>query len=146
MAEKTYEELEAEYDALKKANLERQIAEEKAKVEAAKALEEEKARKELEDEIREKVMSEFAEKSIIKKDSQKPSSMSTENRFIKATKEIETVKQVALNMRKNIVSELGAKEEDFDVSSYPGANDYEKRVAWLATGGKKRMLNKVRGG
>jgi len=143
MSEKTIEELRVELDLLKKANLERELAIEKQKIEDAKVLEEKKARELQKEDLRKELMAELSEKSMIQKTTESVTDFSEkDSRFIKANKSMESVNRIAINMRKNIISELGVKEEDFDASGYPGANDYEKRVAWLAAGGKKRMLKR----
>ena len=72
MSEKTIDELEAELSALKKANLEKQIAEEKAKVDEAEKLEKEKEEEELRNKIREeehsKILADMNEKSTVKEE------------------------------------------------------------------------------
>jgi len=66
--DKTIEELQSELKALKKANLERQIAEEKAKVDEADKLDEEKEKKALYEEIKTKVISEMESESKVKEE------------------------------------------------------------------------------
>ena len=65
MEEKTIEELQAELKALKKENLERQIAAEKEKAEEANRLAEAKKAEEYKEEIRKEVMAELANDSTI---------------------------------------------------------------------------------
>jgi len=65
MEEKSVEALQAELEALKKENLERQIAAEKAKAEEAKRLEEAKEAEKLREDIRKEVMDELAQDSKI---------------------------------------------------------------------------------
>lgn len=66
--EKSVEVLTAELEALRKANIEREIAIEKAKKEAAEKLKEEEKQKLLEAEIRQKVISEMEGESKITSD------------------------------------------------------------------------------
>jgi len=62
------EELKAELEALKKANLEREIALEKAKVEEAAKLEEEKKKQEIYDEIKAQVIKDMEGTSVVSVD------------------------------------------------------------------------------
>ena len=61
MAEKTIEELKAELEALKKQNLEREIAVEKAKIEAEEAEKKKKEEEELREQLREEERSKLLE-------------------------------------------------------------------------------------
>jgi hypothetical protein len=63
--EKTLDELQAELENLKKENLEREIAKEKAKVDEALQLKKEKEAEELRNKIRDEVMAEFKGESKI---------------------------------------------------------------------------------
>ena len=63
--EKTLDELKAELDSLKKANLEREMAKEKEKVEEAQKLEKEKEAEELKEQLLQEVMVELDGKSKI---------------------------------------------------------------------------------
>ena len=66
--EKTIEELQAELEALRKANLERELELEKAKLEEAKKLEKEEKEKELYEQIKQKVISELDAESKVTND------------------------------------------------------------------------------
>jgi hypothetical protein len=78
--EKTIEELQAELQALKKANLEREIAKEKAKKEEEEKLLKEKAEQEKREEIRQELLKEFEAQGISKiSGDKKPEKMVTEN-------------------------------------------------------------------
>ena len=63
--EKSLEELQKELESLKKANLEKEIAKEKEKLEAEKKVEEEESHKALEEEIRTKILSEMEVESKV---------------------------------------------------------------------------------
>jgi len=95
MTEKTVGELQAELDMLKKQNLERQIAAEKAKFEEEEALKakeaEEKLRKELYEEAKLKVMEEMGEKTTID-GGNAPETMSATNGKLQLLKENHTKK------------------------------------------------------
>jgi len=71
MSEETIEELKAKLDALKKENLEREIASEKAKEDLAKKEEKEKEDEQLRDEIRNDLLKEFEGKSKVTEEPEK---------------------------------------------------------------------------
>jgi len=146
MSEKTKDELIAELELLTKTNLLRELEIEKKKLEDAKVLEENKAREIAKEEIRNEVLAELSDKSKIVETNIPKENMALNNRFITANKTEMSQKHIVKNARQNMLSSRDVKEEDFDTSEYPGTNDYEKRIAWLATGGKKRMLADKAGG
>ena len=86
--EKSLEELQKELESLKKANLEKEIAKEKEKLEAEKKAEEEQSHKALEEEIRTKIMSEMeAESKITKGEPEKEDVLGKYNSFVAEFKE-----------------------------------------------------------
>jgi len=66
--EKTIEELTAELESLRKANLERELAKEKKKIEEAATLEREKDEEELRNKIREELIEEMKGSSMVEKE------------------------------------------------------------------------------
>ena len=68
MEEKSIEELQAELEALKKANLEMELAKEKAKAEEAERLKKEKEIEAMREEIRQEILSEINTDSKITSD------------------------------------------------------------------------------
>jgi len=77
--EKTLDELKAELESLKKANLEREIAKEKAKVKEAEELEKNKEAEELREKIRTELMQEMKGTSTVEKD--EPETLSSKPRY-----------------------------------------------------------------
>ena len=69
--EKSLEELQKELESLKKANLEKEIAKEKEKLEAEKKVQEEANKKAIEEEIRAKILSEMKVESKIVEEPEK---------------------------------------------------------------------------
>lgn len=140
MADKTIDELKAELDALKKANLERELAEEKKKAEDAEKLKKQKEDEDLRQSIREEVLTELAEKSKITEVREThPAEDLGNNMFLGKENDKATFEVFANNVRRNMAKEAGISYDAFDASGYPGNNAYEKRIAWVVAGGKKRI-------
>lgn len=86
MPEKTLEELKAELDSYKKMNLEREIIEEKTRLESAEKAEEEKKMKNMEEQIRAKILDEMKGESTIEKpETEKVVSLSKDLEILQAS-------------------------------------------------------------
>lgn len=157
MSEKTIEELEAELEAIKKANLERELAEQKKIADEAKALEIKKEKDKERETMREEILAELGNKTQI------PTNTDTKPTPIKTGLTKSTNMKLAggektdLTMLKRTVKSLRAATEGDNMGALPldldeteayrapeDEMDYYSRVRWLQAGGKKAQLKAAR--